>query len=66
MTPEQTAADVNARVARALIRAMGMQAENLHRHHRDETVAYTEQDFVDLIDEEGIGHNPVILALINC
>jgi hypothetical protein len=62
MTPEQSAAFVNAAIARALIRAQGMTAENLQRVHREESVAYTNEAFEKLIDEEGIGSNSVILS----
>jgi len=51
---------LNANVARALIRAMGYQAENLQRQHRGESMAYMEKDFSDLIELEGIGYNDVI------
>jgi len=54
---------LNARVARALIRAMGYQAENLQRQHRGESMAYMEKDFSDLIELEDIGHNDVISLL---
>ncbi len=63
MTPEQSAAFVNAAIARALIRAQGMTAENLQRVHREESMAYTNEAFEKLIDEEGIGHNSVIQSL---
>lgn len=54
---------INASVARALILAMGMQAENLQREHRGESMAYVEIDFERLINQEGIGTNAVILFL---
>jgi len=54
---------INAAVARALILAMGMQAENLQREHRGESMAYVEIDFKRLIDQEGIGANGVVLFL---
>jgi hypothetical protein len=63
MTSEETAADLNARIARATIRAMGMQAENMNRIHRGESMAYIEDDFVNVINEEGIGYNQVIHCL---
>ena len=62
MTPGQSAAFVNAAVARALIRAQGMTAENLQRVHRGESMAYTNEDFEKLIDDEGVGHNSVLLS----
>jgi len=54
---------VNASVARALIKAMGMQAENLQRQHLGESVTYPDSAFVALIDDEGIGWNTVIELL---
>ena len=60
MTPEQTAAFVNAAVARALIRALGMTAENMQQAQWEEPMAYTDKDFNKLLDEEGIGHNSVL------
>lgn len=60
---QENPAILNARVARALIRAMGYQAENLQRQHRDESMAYMEKDFSDLIELEGISHNDVISLL---
>ena len=51
---------MNASVARAMIRALGMQAENDHRKYRSEPMAYGEGDFLNVIDLEGIGHNAVV------
>lgn len=60
MTPEEKAAIVNASVARAMIRALGMQAENDNRKYRGEPMAYGEGDILSVIDLEGIGHNAVM------
>jgi hypothetical protein len=57
------AVTVGADIARALIRAMGMQAENQDREHRGAAPAYTEKAFFDIIDEEGIGYNSVRINL---
>ena len=57
------AAMINARCAAAMIRAMGMQAENQNRSHRGENVAYWEDDFNRVIEEEGVGHNDVMSVL---
>jgi hypothetical protein len=54
---------IQGRIARAQIRAMGMQAENAHRKYRSEYPAYTEFDFSNLIDDEGISENAIIAAL---
>jgi hypothetical protein len=50
----------NAAVARAQIRAMGMVAENAMRERRGESPAYTEDSFLLVIFEEGIGYNAAI------
>jgi len=63
MTPEQQAAFVNAAAARAMIRAMGMDAQNRQCWRRGDVTAYGEAAFVALIDEEGISHNAVMMAL---
>jgi hypothetical protein len=63
MTEEQKAAAVNARVACAMIRAMGMQAENAARILRGEPIAYTEEAFDRVIIEEGIHGNAIHRAL---
>ena len=36
---------------RALIRALALQAENDQRKHRGESMAYTERDFLELLDK---------------
>jgi len=59
MTPEEKAAVINASAATALIRAMGMQAENLMRQQRGETIAYVEDAFIKVIEEECIHWNGV-------
>ena len=56
---------VSASVACAMIRAMGMQAENEQRKHRGEAMAYTEADFVALIDSEAIGYNSVVMRILH-
>ena len=63
MTPEQMSALVSARVARALIRAMGMQAQNMQRAAVGSSMAYDDAAFFALIDEECIGENSVIQYL---
>lgn len=60
MTPEQKTAFINAAVARALIRALGMLAENMQRHHREESMAFVQGHFENLILQEGIEHNAII------
>jgi len=62
---EQKIIEVNARCTRAMIRAMGMLAENQSRAHQGYSMAYVEKDFMKIIDDEGIGHNQVIIELYN-
>jgi len=62
---EQKIIEVNARCTRAIIRAIGMLAENQRKTHQGYSVSYFEKDFLNLIDNEGIGHNQVITELYN-
>jgi hypothetical protein len=62
MTQERLV-DIEARCTRARIRAMGMAAENAQRLITGNSPAYTEQAFLDLIDEEGIGYNRIVEEL---
>ncbi len=59
MSDELKAAVINARVATAMIRAMGMQAENQHRTHRGDQIAYDETAFLNVIEEEGVHWNAI-------
>lgn len=43
-----------------MVEAMGMQAENQHRLSRGESIAYTEQSFIDLVNKNGCYHNAVL------
>ena len=63
MTENARAAIVFAAAARALIRAMGMEAENAIRLRRGEALAYDGEAYERLLVEEGIGHNQVMEAL---
>ena len=47
----------------AMITALGMQAENKQREVLGQSMAYTEQDFLGVIDGHGIGQNAVLLYL---
>ena len=60
MTPEQQAAYINAQTACATIEATGMQAENMQRALRGESMAYDEEAFMSVIDRYGIHHNSVM------
>lgn len=57
------AALVQAASARALIRAMGMQAENAILLHRGGSPPYRLVDFEALVEDEGIGHSDVMEVL---
>jgi len=63
MSDEQKAAIINARCATALIRAMGMQSENQQRDHQGCAMAYTEADFIKVIEEEGTHWNAIATFL---
>lgn len=60
MTEEQKAAYVIAQSACAMILALGMEAENKHREHRGEAMAYGYSAFNALLEEYGIHHNAVL------
>jgi hypothetical protein len=59
MTDEIKAARVFACCTTALIRAMGMQAENQMRQHQGYAMAYDEAAFNRIILEEGTDWNAV-------
>lgn len=59
-------ATVNASAARAMIIALGMAAENAQRKHRGESMAYTEVDFIMVIEREGIEPNAVMNYINQC
>lgn len=47
----------------AMIRAMGMQAENMQRFLDGNSIAYTEEAFNNLIDEYGLHYNNIVTLL---
>ena len=57
MDKELRAAFIISQSACAVIRALGMSAENEKRQRRGESPAYTEENFCAIIDEYGIGWN---------
>lgn len=63
MTSEIAAAQINARCATAMIRALGMQAENQQRQHQGLSPAYTEDAFIAVINEEGTHWNAIATLL---
>jgi len=60
MNENQKAAYIQAMAIEAMIRAMGMQAENDQRKHLGQSMAYTEDNFLKLIEDAGIHHNGVM------
>lgn len=54
------AAKLIANSSAALIQAMGMMSENIERANRGESLAYTEDQFMKLIQDNGITYNDVI------
>lgn len=64
MSKERGLALVQSAVARAMIRCAAMQAENAHLQACGSGVAYGEEAFLKIIDEEGIGENDVIRLMI--
>lgn len=54
------AAQLIANSSAALIEAMGMISENIERANRGESLAYTEDHFMKLIQDNGITYNDVI------
>ncbi len=54
------AAKLIANSSAALIEAMGMMSENIERANRGESLAYTENHFMKLIQDNGITYNDVI------
>lgn len=57
MTPEQTAAYINGRVAAMLAEIYGMVAENEQRLHLGQSMAYVKDDFDKLAEKYGLTHN---------
>lgn len=54
------AAKLIANSSAALIEAMGMMSENVDRANKGESLAYTEDQFMKLIQDNGITYNDVI------
>ena len=59
MTSEEKAAVIIARCATAMIRAMGMQAENQKKQRQGYIPAYDETEFERIIHEEGTHWNAI-------
>lgn len=56
---QKACAYLNAAVARASIRAMGMQARNAQCEISNQRPMYMEEEFMAVILQEGIGYNDV-------
>ena len=54
------AAKLIANSSAALIEAMGMMSENIERANRGESLAYTEETFNKVVEDNGIDYNSVI------
>lgn len=54
------AAQLTANSSAALIEAMGMMSENIERANKGESLAYTEDHFMKVIQDNGITYNDVI------
>lgn len=54
------AAQLIANSSAALIEAMGMMSENIERANRGESLAYTEEAFNKVVEDNGIDYNSVI------
>ncbi len=63
MTPEQRIAYIQSQIACALIELEAMKAENLARIFDMKAQAYTEKDFMALIDKYYLHHNGVMSEL---
>lgn len=57
------AAEIVAGSARVIALSMGMMSENMQRMACNQSMAYTEKDFADLVQENGIEYNNVITKL---
>ncbi len=60
MTSEQKAAYINAKAASMIVEMNGMVAENLQRFHRNESLAYDQNAFTDLIDKYKLDENSLV------
>jgi len=63
MEENARAAYIISQSAVAIIRALGMQAENKQREHLGKSMAYQEDAFLKIIDEGGIGANSSLFFL---
>lgn len=60
MDQNERAAFIQSQAACAVVKALGMMADNQHRLSLGHTIAYDGDAFRELIDEHGIGHNAVV------
>lgn len=59
MNENQQAAYIMSQAACLIAEVLGMQAENMQREHRGESMAYVMKDFEDAILRNGMAHNQV-------
>lgn len=60
MTAEERAAYIHAQAVAAQVEAFGMMAENFHRMHRGESIAYRETEFNEIINRYSLHSNNLI------
>lgn len=65
MDEQQSLVYIQSQIACAMIKAMGMQAENKQRETLGQSMAYTDADFFNLIEEHGIYHNAVLSQMFS-
>lgn len=56
---------IQASCTEAYIMCVAMHTENTKRIMEDKSLAYTEEDFVKLIEEYDIGYNSIIMRIRN-
>ena len=64
MNEQERIAYVQAMAIGGLIEAMGMTALNQYRLQRDETPAYDDTHFFELMEARGLHHNAIIKNLM--
>lgn len=65
MTPEQSAAFVQAQAACMLVELEAMKAANKRREDQGHSPAYGEEEFLALIDKWGVHHNGALSTMMS-
>lgn len=65
MNDEQNLIYIKGMLLQAEIKMQSMIAENKQREIEGKSMAYTEKDFLYLIDEFGVHHNSLVTNLVN-